>query len=65
MIYLNDDFTGGKTVFYDDCFQKTVEIEPKKGKALLFDIDLWHKGEEIHNGEKFWIGCEIISKMHI
>ena len=63
LIYLNDNFTGGKTVFYNDNFQKIVEIEPKRGKALLFDIDLWHKGEEIYEGKKFWIGCEIISKI--
>lgn len=65
LIYLNDNFKGGRTIFYDNCFQKIVEIKPKKGMALLFDINLWHKAEEIYEGEKYWIGCEIISKMYM
>lgn len=63
LIYLNDDFDGGKTIFYDNYFNETVYVKPEKGKALLFDISLWHKGEEVISGEKYWIGCEIISKM--
>jgi len=61
LIYLNDDYEGGHTLFYDDDFKFTKDITPKKGMALLFDIDLWHRGDVIITGNKRWIGCEIIS----
>lgn len=61
LIYLNDNFDGGETVFYDtNTWNKVCEIKPEIGKALLFDIDLWHSGSPIVDGEKYWIGCEII-----
>jgi hypothetical protein len=28
--------------------------------VLDFDIDLWHRGDVIQSGTKYWIGCEII-----
>lgn len=62
LIYLNDDFTGGRTVFYDDDWNVSQTIEPRAGMAILFDIDLWHRGEELESGQKFWIGCEIIGE---
>lgn len=61
LIYLNDNFEGGSTQFYTDRFKPTFEIVPEKGKALLFDIDLWHQGKPLHSGNKYWIGCEIIA----
>ena len=64
LIYLNDDFEGGDTVFYNNNFKETVRIKPELGKALLFDISLWHQGLKILKGNKYWIGCEIISKFH-
>lgn len=62
LIYLNADYEGGKTLFYDDNWQPTEDITPEKGKALLFDIDLWHRGDILKSGIKYWIGCEIIGK---
>lgn len=63
LIYLNDDFTGGETIFYDDAWNVTDIIKPQRGSAILFDISLWHKANELLEGEKYWIGCEIIGKM--
>lgn len=65
LVYLNDDFEGGETVFYDESFRETRRVIPKKGKALVFDIDLWHKGNEVRSGVKYWIGCEIIGLLQI
>lgn len=64
LIYLNDDYIGGETVFYDDCWNIKRVIKPQVGKGILFDIDLWHQGNSITSGEKYWIGCEIIGKIH-
>ena len=60
LIYLNDDYEGGKTQFYDDNGNKTRLITPQKGKCLIFDINLWHQGNPITKGTKYWIGIEII-----
>ena len=57
---LNDDFENGKTLFYDHDFKHTVTIEPKKNRTLIFDIDLFHKGEQVSKGEKYWIGTELV-----
>lgn len=63
LIYLNDDFEGGDTVFYDgDTWAETRRVRPEAGKALVFDIDLWHSGSPVTAGVKRWIGCELIGK---
>lgn len=63
LVYLNDNFIGGNTVFYDENWNVNQVIIPKKGKGLLFDMSLWHSGERIIQGTKMWIGCEIIGKI--
>lgn len=50
----------GATIFYDDTWRESKRIYPREGTAILFDIDLWHKGEELKTQCKYWIGCEII-----
>lgn len=60
LTYLNDGFGGGNTVFYDDNFIKTVEVMPKKGRTLVFDIELFHEGQPVLCGEKLWIGTELV-----
>ena len=60
LIYLNTVEGEGATIFYDDQWCESERIYPVKGTAILFDIDLWHKGEELRTQSKFWIGCEII-----
>lgn len=60
LTYLNDNFDGGHTQFYNNDFQKTVSIEPKENRTLIFDIDLYHKGDQITKGEKYWIGTELV-----
>lgn len=63
LIYLNEDFNGGETVFYNEVWTVKKIVKPETGKAILFDIDLWHAGNEVLDGKKDWIGCEIIGKM--
>lgn len=60
LIYLNDDFDGGKTQFFDNNFVKTCSICPKRGRTLVFDIDLFHAGMSIESGTKLWIGTELV-----
>lgn len=64
LTYLNDDFCGGTTKFYDtDTFAMTHEIVPKAGRTLIFDIDLYHMGSEVTGGgPKCWIGTELVGR---
>lgn len=61
LIYLNDDFTGGHTLFYDDGFNLTRDIEPRQGTALVFDIESYHSGEAVTDGKKYWLGTELVA----
>ena len=64
LCYCNDDFEGGQTQFFDtQTWKPTVCVQPRKGRALIFDIDLWHQGLPLDSGKKYWIGCELIGKM--
>ncbi len=47
LIYLNDDFLGGKTTF-DNC-----EIKPVQGRVTFFPHSLLHSGEMVTQGTKF------------
>ena len=50
LFYLNDDFTGGETVFYPD-----QEIQPKTGSVLIFP-PTWqypHAGLPVMTGTKY------------
>jgi len=63
MIYLNENFEGGDTVFLiKDEEKKYVEIErikPKMGQAIIFSHNMWHEGEKV-NGLKYMIRSDII-----
>lgn len=60
LIYLNDNYSGGETKFYNDDFKLIKTIYPEKGKGLLFDINLFHQGEIVTNGNKYWIGSQVV-----
>lgn len=50
ILYLNDDFEGGKTRFLHD----KLTVNPKKGTLLCFPVDHWHihKGTRVTSGTK-------------
>lgn len=60
LTYLNDSFSGGQTTFYDNNFKITGVVSPRTNSTLVFDIDLFHKGEQVTNGTKYWIGTELV-----
>ena len=61
LIYLNHDFEGGATQFYDSRFRPTFAVSPHAGRALVFDIDLFHAGTAVTSGApKLWIGTELV-----
>ena len=60
LTYLNDEYEGGNTTFYNHDFIETTQICPKRGRTLVFDIDLYHKGEMVTKGTKRWMGTELV-----
>ncbi|WP_299311614.1 2OG-Fe(II) oxygenase [uncultured Aquimarina sp.] len=66
LLYLNgnESFDGGNTEFYsskkDENPIKT--IIPKKGKLVIFDHKLWHKGTLVTNGNKYILRTDVIIK---
>lgn len=62
LVYLNDDFQKGETIFYDQDFKETTRVSPMTGCALVFDIGKWHSGSRVSNGYKYWIGTDLLCK---
>jgi hypothetical protein len=44
IIYLNQEFPDGRTIYYDYRKDPTATIHPQTGLAVIFDIDLFHQG---------------------
>lgn len=58
LIYLNEDFEGGTTVF-----RSGTTIQPKKGSALLFLHGLRHEGATLIKGTKYVLRTDIMYKL--
>lgn len=60
-IFLNDDFTGGSTDFYFDD-RKTLRhsIEPKIGRAAVFDSQHCHLGRMVETGRKYLLRTDVM-----
>ena len=56
MVYLNDGFVGGRTVFLDH----GVEVAPRAGLALLFQHQLLHEGCEVEAGVKYVLRSDVM-----
>lgn len=54
LIYLNDDFVGGSTVFKD------LSVSPVAGDALLFIHDTWHEGSAVTEGVKYVLRSDVL-----
>lgn len=78
LIYLNDDYQGGSTIFYKTHNKRTMDqivedemsfgyderfqYKGKKGSVLIFNHNMIHKGDQIHRGTKYLIRSDIIYK---
>lgn len=59
-IYLNDDFTGGETAFYNDNERIIYKHVPKKGDIILFDQCLEHAGLQVVEGTKYSVRTDVM-----
>ena len=60
MIYLNEDYAGGETIFYRDNGELAVKVEPKQGMALVFDHEQLHEGAPIQSGRKYVLRTDVM-----
>ena len=54
IVYLNDDFSGGETIF------DLATIEPRAGMALIFIHGLMHEGAEVLDGSKYVLRTDVM-----
>lgn len=59
MVYLNDGFEGGATVFHGAA-GFTREILPEQGKALVFSHPQLHEGAPVVSGEKYVLRTDVM-----
>lgn len=57
MIYLNEDFLGGETVFVG---ARRTEIVPKTGMMLAFKHEIVHEGAVVREGRKYVLRSDIM-----
>lgn len=54
MLYLNQDFSGGETIF------DVTEIRPQTGMALVFTHELVHEGAVVRRGFKYVLRTDVM-----
>lgn len=60
-IYLDDGFDGGRTRFYDGRRgMQVAAVQPVRGRAIVFDHDLWHDGEPVTRGVKHVLRTDVL-----
>ena len=64
LIYLNDGYNGGETVFISPKdHNERVPYVPTAGSVLMFEHRLLHEGAELVEGQKFLIRTEVMYKL--
>lgn len=62
LICLTDAFQGGATQFFTRDFKTIGAVQNCRGRTLIFDIDLPHRGCKVTSGRKVWLGNEIVCR---
>ena len=60
MVYLNEDFTGGETKFYDDDRGLRFAVRPERGTALIFVHLQLHEGAAVISGRKYVLRTDVM-----
>jgi len=58
MVYLNDDFSGGETVFY--LYEEVMSVRPERGMALAFLHEHVHVGAPVLAGRKYVLRTDVM-----
>jgi predicted 2-oxoglutarate/Fe(II)-dependent dioxygenase YbiX len=60
MVYLNADFTGGETRFYNDDRELRLAVRPERGMALIFVHLQLHEGAPVVSGRKYVLRTDVM-----
>jgi hypothetical protein len=62
LIYLNSNYSGGRTTFRKEEIFATdlIEIEPEPGKALIFRHGVWHSSSPVTEGTKYVLRLDLL-----
>ena len=63
MLYLNEGFEGGSTLFHSMDERASVAVVPKPGKVLVFDHRLYHEGQIIQKGTKYALRTDVMYRI--
>ena len=58
MVYLNQDFYGGETIF--DLGGEPIVVQPKRGMALMFEHPILHQGAPVAVGRKYVVRTDVM-----
>lgn len=61
-IFLNSEFTGGETDFFDNFGNFMVRAAPLAGRGAVFDRGILHCGNVVHGGYKYLIRTDIMGE---
>ena len=57
MVYLNEEFEGGETIFYAN--GKKFALKPKTGMCLIFNQKIFHEGATVTKGLKYFVRTDV------
>jgi hypothetical protein len=71
VVYLNDDFEGGETLFLPDAelgsrqmisykYNAESQVKPSRGSAIVFDHRFPHAGAPVSEGTKYILRAEVV-----
>ena len=60
MVYLNADFSGGETKFYNEDRELHVTVRPERGMALGFAHSQLHEGAPVVRGRKYVLRTDVM-----
>ena len=62
MIYLNENYVGGRTTVCTLNKNNELEIEPQTGKLVVITQTIAHYAKEVTKGEKYILRADVLYK---
>jgi predicted 2-oxoglutarate/Fe(II)-dependent dioxygenase YbiX len=60
LLYLNEEFECGETTFPDFDSDAIVRVQPKTGRVLVFEHDIYHSGAKVTEGVKYIVRTDVM-----
>jgi len=60
LVYLNNEFEGGKTTFFNSKGKEILAVTPEPGMGLVYTQKLLHEGSIVTSGKKYVLRSDIL-----